>query len=315
MSAIGWLFLGMPVASSQRSALELASSQFGVVARRQLAARGVGRGVIGDWLLKGRLFTVFRGVYAIGRPVDSFRAIWMASVLRGGPDSALAGVSAAAVWGLMKPGQRIYVVRPRAKARVFDGHGHHSRFACVTRMASLGHEDVTAVRGVPTLSVPRTLIDLAGILDDRLLRRAFVEAGRIGFLTEEALDRLALGGSYPGRSRLLALASTWSPGTGLVRSALEAEFLLLCGRHGVPVPRTNRRVQGYEVDCLWTRSKLIVELDGRRFHDDGFGWEADLAKSNALIAAGYKVLRFTYRAVMEADQDVARAVLRELEPG
>lgn len=182
-------------------------------------------------------------------------------------------------------------------------------------MANPGKRDVTTVGGVPTLSVPRTLIDLAGIPDEGRMRRAFVEAGRLGYLTEEVLDRLVLGGSYPGRKRLLALASTWSPGTGPIRSALEAEFLLLCGRHGIPAPRTNRRLQGYEVDCLWPRSKLVVELDGRRFHDDGFGWQADLAKGNALIAAGYKVLRFTYRAVTDTDLEVARAVLRELERG
>lgn len=73
-------------------------------------------------------------------------------------------------------------------------------------------------------------------------------------------------------------------------------------------PRTNQRVCGYEVDCLWPESKLIVELDGRRYHDDGVAFEADRIKGNVLTGAGYTLLRFTYRMVSARRDEVAESL-------
>ncbi|MBK8294988.1 MAG: DUF559 domain-containing protein [Solirubrobacterales bacterium] len=119
--------------------------------------------------------------------------------------------------------------------------------------------------------------------------------------------------SFKGRGELVKLLQVWSPDTGRIRSVLEGEFLMLCGKHGIPAPRTNQRVGGYEVDCLWPGSKLIVELDGRRFHDDGFAIPADRAKEKALESRGFTVLRFTNWAVTKQASEVAKAVKAELE--
>lgn len=153
------------------------------------------------------------------------------------------------------------------------------------------------------------MISLAGNLEKSELRRAFLGAGRQGLITEEGMEYCrSRSRSFEGRQRLMGLIGAWSPNSGKVRSNLEGEFLLLCGECGIPPPRTNQRVCGYEVDCLWPESKLIVELDGRRYHDDGVAFEADRIKGNVLTGAGYTLLRFTYRMVSARRDEVAESL-------
>ncbi|GAA4286704.1 hypothetical protein GCM10022262_10630 [Georgenia daeguensis] len=61
---------------------------------------------------------------------------------------------------------------------------------------------------------------------------------------------------------------------------------------------------------LFRKERLIVEVDGRRAHQD---FEADRARLNALTVAGYTVLRFTWRQLVHEPGSVLeqiRAMLR-----
>ena len=78
----------------------LAASQHGVVARRQLAALGLGRRAIGHRLECGRLHPIHRGVYAVGHRVLSREAAYMAAVLVAPGSAVLSHRSAAALWEL-----------------------------------------------------------------------------------------------------------------------------------------------------------------------------------------------------------------------
>lgn len=49
-------------------------------------------------------------------------------------------------------------------------------------------------------------------------------------------------------------------------------------------------------DVLFRAERLILEVDGRRAHPD---FEADRARLNALTVAGYTVLRFTWRQLVD----------------
>jgi very-short-patch-repair endonuclease len=54
-------------------------------------------------------------------------------------------------------------------------------------------------------------------------------------------------------------------------------------------------------DVLFRARRLIVEVDGRRAHQD---FEADRARLNTLTVAGYTVLRFTWRQLVEEPRSV-----------
>ena len=55
---------------------------------------------------------------------------------------------------------------------------------------------------------------------------------------------------------------------------------------------------------------MIVEVDGYRSHGTRTAFERDRKRDVALSVLGYRVLRFTYRRVMEAPAEVVGALRR-----
>ena len=55
----------------------------------------------------------------------------------------------------------------------------------------------------------------------------------------------------------------------------------------------------FECDCVWRRQRLIVELDGRAFHATAAAFERDRARDRRLQAAGWTVVRVTWRQVRD----------------
>jgi very-short-patch-repair endonuclease len=103
----------------------------------------------------------------------------------------------------------------------------------------------------------------------------------------------------------------------VTRSELEKRFREFLINARLPLPETNASVQvdgvWYEVDCLWRQQHLVVELDGRDVHDTNQAFEADRARDRILQAAGYRVIRITWRQLHESPAAVAadlRALLR-----
>jgi very-short-patch-repair endonuclease len=70
-------------------------------------------------------------------------------------------------------------------------------------------------------------------------------------------------------------------------------------------------VEGYEVDAYWPAARLIVELDSWEFHHDRSAFERDRERDAVLQAAGYRVIRITWRRLTEEPAAVA-ALLRSL---
>jgi hypothetical protein len=121
------------------------------------------------------------------------------------------------------------------------------------------------------------------------------------------------------------------------RSELEQRFLALCRRHRLPSPEVNvtvavppaavgagqaagaagrstrtagRATDGgqCDVDFLWRDARLIVETDGYRFHRGRANFEHDRRRQTQLVAAGYEVLRFSWRQVIDEPRVVAATI-------
>src|SRR2546423_7699733 len=80
----------------------LVARQYGVVTRWQLLERGYKDDAINHWAAKKRLYPIFAGVYAVGRPELTRFGMWMASVLASGPSAVVSHESAAALWGIWR---------------------------------------------------------------------------------------------------------------------------------------------------------------------------------------------------------------------
>ena len=95
----------------------------------------------------------------------------------------------------------------------------------------------------------------------------------------------------------------------LTDSELERRFLKLIRRAGLPVPKTQQRIQGFRVDFLWPELRLVVETDGLRYHRTAAQQSKDRRRDQALVAAGFIVLRFTH-AQVRYDPEHVGATLR-----
>jgi very-short-patch-repair endonuclease len=67
---------------------------------------------------------------------------------------------------------------------------------------------------------------------------------------------------------------------------------------------------GFEVDCVWRRERVIVELDSWRSHGTRAAFERDRERSRILQAAGWRCIGVTWRQLLEAPDEVARDVRR-----
>ena len=61
----------------------------------------------------------------------------------------------------------------------------------------------------------------------------------------------------------------------------------------------NVLLHGHEVDFLWRRARLVVEVDGRRAHGTRRAFEHDRRRDADLTERGYDVIRFTWRQLAE----------------
>jgi very-short-patch-repair endonuclease len=93
----------------------------------------------------------------------------------------------------------------------------------------------------------------------------------------------------------LVILDDASLNAGFTRSEAERRLKQLCKQAGLPIPRTNARVAGYEVDAYWPAHRLIVEVDGWQYHRTRQAFERDRRKDAALTAAGNRVVRITWR--------------------
>ncbi len=104
-------------------------------------------------------------------------------------------------------------------------------------------------------------------------------------------------------------------GPALTRSEAEAELLALVREMRLPPPRCNARVGRYEVDFLWPPARLVVEVDGYRYHSPRPSFEADRSRNAELVAAGLTVLRLSWRQItkdrLATAGQLAQALVRD----
>jgi putative AbiEi antitoxin of type IV toxin-antitoxin system/uncharacterized protein DUF559/transcriptional regulator with AbiEi antitoxin domain of type IV toxin-antitoxin system len=282
----------------------LAVRQHGVVALRQLAALGVTQRAVSHRAAAGRLHRIHRGVYAVGHPRLTRHGHWMAAVLAAGPGAALSHASAAALWDI----RATAATRIDVSVSAAGGRAKRPRVR-VHRASTLKHDEVTDHHAIPVTTPARTLLDLAASLPRRALERALDQAEILELFDLSALTALA--STHAGERGAKALTRALmehEAGTTVTRSELEECFLALCVEHGVERPRPGARVAGLEVDFLFPTRRLVVELDGYRYHRTRSAFERDRERDAILAAAGLRTLRFTHRQLTRRPQSVLAAL-------
>jgi very-short-patch-repair endonuclease len=280
-----------------------AEAQHGLVTLDQLCAVGLSGYAVRKRVDSGRLYPVYRGIYAVGYPLLTQEGRFMAAVLACGPNAVLSHRSAAVLWGIREDDRSsIDVTAPNRRGRIPVGIEAH-------RDGSLVMDDRAQPRRIPCTSVARTLLDLAGVVPVWELRKAVSEAEVLRVLDLAAMHALIRrSGGRRGVARLRLLLEEVDPATKRTRSELERRFLRMCVRVGLPRPEVNVSIavggRHLEVDFLWRDAGLIVEVDGQRYHGTASAFERDRRRDQRLQLAGWRVARFTWRQIERESRDL-----------
>ena len=148
---------------------------------------------------------------------------------------------------------------------------------------------------------PLTAIDLATFDDtdsiDIALRRKAVDLESLRHALEQTSKRR--GNTERWRVLLDSRAEPWSRAERLAhRLYRRAGITGWVGNLKVTVPDWAT----YSLDIAFQRQRLACEIDGRETHDNDDAFETDRERQNALIMAGWTVLRFTWK-MLTADPD------------
>ncbi len=282
----------------------LAERQHGVVDLAQLRAAGLGRGAIDLRLRSGRLHRLHRGVFAVGHARVSREGRWLAAVLALGPGAALSHTSAAALWELRRTSAAaIHVTVPTA-----GGRSRRARIL-VHRSVTLRAADIEERDGIAVTSVARTLLDLAGMVSTGALERSIERSLALRLFDRDAiLAAIERDPRREGAGALARMAVAADDEPALTRSQLEARMLDLCDAHAIARPEVNAIAAGHEVDFLWRGHRLVVEADGHEDHGTRIAFERDRARDAHLMLHGLRVLRVTYRRLVDEPREVAATV-------
>lgn len=272
-----------------RLAWELARSQHDVITHAQLRERGYTAEAIRHRRRSGRLFSLWPGVYAVGRPTVTRLGLWKAATLACGPESALCGESGAALTRLRAhAGPSIEVALPPHATRSLPGIRIH-------RLRDLA-DHVTEVSGVPVCTTPLLLVQLSARLGRDSIEEAINRADRLDLVDPESLRTAieALRGR-PGVAALRRILDRHS--FRLSDSALERHFRPIARRAGLSEPVMGARVNGFKVDFWWPTLNLVVETDGLRYHRTAITQTRDLQRDHAHDRAGTAHLRFSHAQI------------------
>ncbi|MGH9128290.1 MAG: endonuclease domain-containing protein [Acidimicrobiales bacterium] len=245
-------------------------------------------------------------MYRLAAFPPSWQQELMAAVLAPGPGAVASHRAAAALHRLDGVGRQLVEISvPRSMCPA------KRPGLTVHRAIRLERVDLTRVDHIPVTSVTRTLLDLGAVADADTVELALESALRtrrtsIGFL----------------HRRLEVLGGRGRPGTATLRqvlagrlyeapteSLLEARFVQLCRRHGLPPGTRQHLIDGgsARVDFAWEARRVLVELEGFERHGTPADHRHDMSRQNAVVLArpGWALLRFGWADVMDHPASVA----------
>jgi len=264
-------------------------------------------------LESGRWETLHPAVYRLAGTPASWHQGLMAACLAAGPGAVASHRSAGALW-------RLDGLDPGPIEVTFPGRGErHLPGVTIHRTRSLAPVDVGRRDGIPVTRPPRTLLDLASVLDPTRLEAAVDSALRDGHASVAHLLR-----------RLDAIGSRGRTRAGVLRNLLderrrarghespkEIELATLLDRGGRPrlVRQHELRDAGGDLvarfDLADPMARVAVEFDSYRHHFGRQAWGRDQARHNRATSLGWLVFHATEHDLSgRAAEDLAQAVDR-----
>jgi Transcriptional regulator, AbiEi antitoxin len=290
----------------------VATTQLGVISRRQLLMLGLSSSAIGRLVAAGWLHPLYPGVYAVGHANVSITGRRVAATLACGPSAFISHRTAAHEWELIDlPRGPIELTAARSKKPRMRGIRAY--------VSALPADEVGRMDDVlPITNRPRTVLDLSSTdISDTRLRVVLAKA-------KCDADVRALIARYPTRHGVprLKKALAAKPLKGLPASDLEIQLLEWLVARGLPLPELNQRLDlnGTTIypDCMWRAQRVIAEVDSKKHHDNWAQRVTDMARHTALAALDWRTVYVTADALAEGyalERDIRLALSRVTASG
>lgn len=304
---------GILVAMDVRRELNrIAVTQHSLITLDQALHAGLSTGQIRHKVRSGEWVVARPRVYAVaGSPATWAQAV-AATAFCLQPRAWVSHETAGRMWGFVVPEREGLDVLVDLERRVkLAGVRSHRSGAVFTA-------DLSRHLHIPVTTPERTLVDLsasvsaaklAKLVDDGL-RRRLVRLDRLS----TCVARLP---KSPGRRPAIVqeLLVERLPGYDPGDSNLETRVLRALVAAGLVAPVQQHRVRlgkrTFRIDLAYPVAKLAIELDGWEFHSSRTAFDDDRARANALVAAGWTLLRFTSRSTDAEIVACVRAALGE----
>jgi very-short-patch-repair endonuclease len=283
---------------------DTARHQHGVFGRRQAIAAGFTPAMITHRLRCGRWIEVAPQVYLVNGAPDTPKMRLIAECLSA--RGIASHRSAAALRGVDG-----YPLDAEPEITIEAGTWVARSGVRVHESLDVHRTPTVFIDNIPTTTAPRLAIDLGGVvsflrysraMDDLLIRRQVT--------WEELLDCLHAFAKR-GRNGSAALRAYLREhyGEAITESMLEQTFLRGFGLRGLIEPTPQVEVhdeRGFiaRVDFAHIDAMVLMELDGRRHHGRSEAFELDPEKRNRLTTAGWRVLVYTWRRVIDRPNGV-----------
>lgn len=259
----------------------------------------------------GRLVRMHPGVARLPGTPDTPEQRIAAAVLACGPSALASHRSAAHLWGIPRqPHDPVDVIVPgRTQERHLDGVVVH-RPRDGRRLTPQRRE------GIACTNVLRTLVDL-GAVDPASVRGALGHVLTVKLASIDAVATALEEHARPGRAGVTALREAvdfWSIDSRPADSVLETAMRRLVVRYRLPPVEFHPLIDGWEVDFRVIGTPVILECDGWTSHGlQREQFERDRLRDGRLAAAGWVVVRFTYRAIVTTPAQTARRIAAAVE--
>jgi Protein of unknown function (DUF559) len=269
----------------------------------------------------GRWQRPSRGVVIAHSGPPTERQLLRAVLLRAGPRSALAGLTAARLDGFKGFDDKapfadrpIYLLVPYGFKRRTPPLGLN----VVTHYSQrLADADVHPMRQPRRTRIARSLIDAASWMSTDRGSMAVLAAG-----VQQGLVRVADLWLVADRTETLrrrkAIIETLGDIAGGSQALSELDFIRLVVRpFGLPEPsrqsaRWDRRGRRRWIDAAWDDCKIAVEIDGAQHTEDPLQRWDDMERDIGLMLNGYRTLRFPGWLVRDDPEYVAGRILEVL---
>ncbi|MGI9584264.1 MAG: hypothetical protein ACR2N7_01585 [Acidimicrobiia bacterium] len=247
------------------------------------------------------------GTYGLAGSEQTWERSVLAAVLSTTAPSAASHRTAARIWGLttsVPPNVEVVSARhQRVKRQSFVVH----------ESKDLVPADIVEVDGIPVTTAVRTVVDLGASAPPPFVARCVDSGIRQDLFNAWDVRCFIARVARPGRTGIGTIRPIvtdrlrWS---GQTESELEDLFRRLIGETAIPMPESQIVVDDDSgrfvgrFDFGYRDTRVLIELDSKRWHLDPDVFERDREKQNRALALGWTVYRFTWKQITTSPESI-----------